>query len=44
METKVGDEGGTTRSRLAPLQKAGVRGRLCLLTTGGLIRVGRRAL
>ena len=41
METKVGDEEGATRSARTLLGRAGVRGRHCLLTTGGLIGVGR---
>jgi hypothetical protein len=43
LETKVGDEEGATRSGTTPPRRAGVRGRHCPLTTGGLIGVGRQA-
>jgi hypothetical protein len=43
METKVGDGGGATRSEPTLPRKAGVKGRQCLLTTGGLIGVRRQA-
>lgn len=41
---EVGDHEGTTRSERTLPRKASVKGRHCLLTTGGLIGVGRRAL
>jgi hypothetical protein len=39
---EVGASGGATRSRRTLPRKAGVKGRHCLLTTGGLIGVMRR--
>jgi len=39
---EVGAGGGATRSRRTLSRKAGVKGRHCLLTTGGLIGVRRR--
>jgi len=40
---EVGASGGATRSRRTLPRKAGVKGRHCLLTTGGLIGVIRRS-
>ena len=40
---EVRDRGETTRSKRSADQKGGVTGRLCLLTTGGLIGVRQRA-
>jgi hypothetical protein len=40
--SEVGASGGATRSRRTLPRKAGVRGRHCLLTTGGLIGAIRR--
>ncbi len=39
---EIGDEGEATRSKRTTVNRAGVKGRLCLLTTGGLIGVRRR--